>query len=248
MLKQKIQHIIERVNISFSSGKDIFGILQDICQDFYLHDISLSIFFGEERISDSFFLYSTYKPKWIQHYKDQQYYLCDPLFSCLQKISIPFEWDIQDFKDLFPLQQKLMEEAYSFGIKSGTTIPLLPQTTFHGFLTVLNQTALHPDILYVLSLVGNICTQKIIELKKSEELKILTARERDILFQKSQGLTIKNIGKKLKISPSTTAFHLANIRKKLRAQTTENAVLKFTILKKVNFKTSHLIQKLIAKD
>lgn len=233
MLKQKIQSIIEKINIPLSSDEDTFSILQNICQELNLHEFSLSIFFGEEEITNSFFLYSTYEPKWVQRYKDQQYYLCDPLFSGLQKIALPFEWDIQDFKGLFPLQQMLIEERYNSGINSGTTIPLLPQTTFHGFLTIFNQIALHPDIVYILSLVGNICTQKIIEIKKSQELEeILTIRERDVLFQKSQGLTIKGIGRKLNISPSTTAFHLGNIRKKLGAQTTEHAILKFMVLNK----------------
>lgn len=146
MLKQKIQRIIEKINIPLSSDENTFSVLQNICQELNLHEFSLSIFFGEEEITNSFFLYSTYEPKWVQRYKDQQYYLCDPLFSELQKIALSFEWNIQDFKSLFPHQQTLMKEIYDSGIKSGTTIPLLPQTTFHGFLTIFNQTALHPDI------------------------------------------------------------------------------------------------------
>ncbi len=227
MLTQKIERTIKEINEEIRSDKEIFKILKNICRRFCIKHFSLAIFYGKESTMESFFLYSTYSSKWVHQYKERKYHLCDPIFNCLQKIAYPFEWKIKGFKNLTPLQSKLMKEAYEFGIRSGITIPLLPQVNSHGFLTILNQTSLHPDILYTLSLVANACSCKIMEMKKGEFLTCLTKREREVIFQKSQGLTVKNVSIKLRISRSTAAFHLTNIRKKLGVQTTEYAVSKF---------------------
>lgn len=227
MLTQKIEKTIQEINKVENSEENIFGILKNICDRFCIKLFSLSIFYGEEKITESFFLYSTCSLKWEQHYKENRYYLCDPSFNSLQKVAFPFEWYTENFKILFPLQQELMKEAEAFGIRSGITIPLLPHSTFHGFFTIFNQSSLHPDIVYILSLVANVCTDKIMEIKKGKVLKNLTEREKEILSQRSRGLSVKSIGHNLNISESAVAFHLTNIRKKLNAQTTEHAVAKF---------------------
>lgn len=227
MLAQKIERAIQEINKVTSSDEDVFKALKNICHNFCIKRFSLSIFSGNERITESFYLYSTCASKWEQHYKENKYYLCDPIFHSLQKAAMPFEWHTKNLEGLFPLQQDLMRDANNFGIRSGTTIPLLPHSTFHGFFTIFNQTLVHPDIVYTLSLVANVCTEKIIEMKERKFLWCLTEREREVIFQKSQGLTVKGISYQLNISHSAVAFHLANIRRKLGVQTTEHAVAKF---------------------
>jgi len=231
VLAQKIKRAIEEINdiegVNRNCDESAFRILKNICGDFYIKRFSLSIFFEEEKAQESFFLYSTCPLKWQQHYLGNKYYLCDPVFHSLQKVIFPFEWNTQSFTNLTPLQRQLINEMCAFGIKAGMTIPLLPYPTFHGFFTVFNQTSLHSDVVYALSLAANVCASKIMRIKRNKILECLTERERKILQQKSRGLTIKSISSVLGISQSTTTFHLINIRKKLGVQTTEQAVAKF---------------------
>ncbi len=227
MLAQKIEEALEEINEVIRVDGDVFKILEKICRNFSARYFSLAIFYGEKSISESFFMYSTYSEKWEQQYIKNKYYVCDPIFKSLQKIAFPFEWEIKNFKDLTPQQRNFAKEAYNFGIRSGLTIPLSPQPNFHGFFTIFNQTSLHPDILYALSLIANACTCRIMEEKEGEFLSCLTKREREVLFQKAQALSVRDVSIKLKISYSTTAFHLTNIRKKLGVQTSEQAVSKF---------------------
>jgi len=213
VLSQKIERATKEINKEMKSEEEAFKILKDICLNFCLKRFSLAIFSGKKEITESFYLYSTCPLKWEEHYKKNKYYLADPIFNSLQKVAMPFEWNTRN----------------DFGIRSGITIPLPPRATFHGFFTIFNQASLHPDIIYALSLVANVCTEKIMGIKKSKFLENLTKREKEVLAQKSQGLTVKRISYNLNISPPSTAFHLMNIRKKLSVQTSEQAVSKFLI-------------------
>ena len=105
----------------------------------------------------------------MQRYKDKGYHLYDPVFSSLQKVAIPFEWDTESFENVSPLQRSLMKEAREFGVCSGLTIPLIPRENVHGFVTILNNLSLHPDALYMLYLIGNVCVNKIAYLENRKK-------------------------------------------------------------------------------
>lgn len=210
--------------------KDIFGVFEDMCFDFNIEEFAIAVFSGRKKITESFFTHDTYPKEWALRYKEEKYYLCDPVFGALKKTAIPFEWSTDDFDGLIPIQQVLMEEARDFGIRSGITIPLIPHPTFHGFATIINRPYLHPEVLYTLSLVANICADKMTTLKDTKALASLTEREVEILKQKAEGKTIKVISHGLGISESTAAFHLSNVRHKLDAHSTEHAVSKFMLL------------------
>ncbi len=162
---KKIKSALERIDAVKYFEEDVFAVFKGICLDLNFEKFALAIFSGRKDITESFSIYNTYSKEWIQHYKEKQYHLCDPVFSSLRKVAVPFEWDTKSFDGLLPTQQTLMEESFDFGIKSGITIPLIPYATFHGFVTVLNQSSLHHDVLYTLSLVGNVCSNKIISLQ-----------------------------------------------------------------------------------
>lgn len=170
ILNKKIKIGLDKINAIKHSEKDAFYVFKDICLDLNLDQFALAIFSGKKNITESFDIYDTYSKEWIQRYKEKQYYLYDPVFSSLQKVAIPFERNRESFDNLLPIQKTLMNESYDFGIKSGVTVPLLPDPMFHGFVTALNKTALHYDVLYTLSLVGNVCVSKIMSLQKKREL------------------------------------------------------------------------------
>lgn len=230
MLNKRVNTAIEKINCTTKSEQDVFEIFHSICNDFDIEQFALAVFSGKKKITESFSVYNTYSKEWEKRYNDERYYLCDPVFNTLKKIAVPFEWSTDSFDNLLPIQQTLMEESRDFGIKSGITIPLIPHPTFHSFVTVLNHPFLHPEVLYTLSLVSNVCANKISNLKDNEALASLTEREIAILSQKAQGATIKVIGYNLNIAESTVAFHLDSVRKKLNVNSTEHAVSKFVLI------------------
>lgn len=231
MKNNKICSVIEKINNISTSEEEICSTFQDICHDFNISAFALAIFSGKQNIIESFCLHTTYPKEWIRHYQGRQYHLYDPVFSTLKRVAAPFEWNTNSFHNLLPIQQLLMNEAHDFGIKSGETIPLIPHPTFHGFLTVINQPSLHPEVLYMLSSAANICASKIMSIRDNEALRCLTDREVEILLQKTEGYPVKAISHNLGISQATITFHLKNIRKKLGAQSTEHALLKFALPK-----------------
>lgn len=224
--QKKINTILERMN-SVNNQEDFFSIFKDICYEFNIEKFALAIFSGKKNILESFCIYDTYPEAWKNRYNEKQYHMYDPVFANLKKIALPFEWSTQSFDTLLPVQQMLMKEAYDFGIKSGVTIPLIPHAHFQGFVTLLNQPPLHPEVLYTLSLVANACTDKIISSYEQKSMEHLTEREIEILTLKSQGFPIKAISHTLGISSPTITFHLKNIRKKLDTQSTEQSLFKF---------------------
>lgn len=230
MMRKKIKTAVEKLNTQACTKEEVLGVFSDVCAEFCVDQFALAVFSGKKDITESFYIYDTYSKDWMQRYKEKQYHLYDPVFSSLQKVAIPFEWDTESFRDMVPAQKDLMREARDFGICSGVTIPLIPHPTFHGFVTILNQPYLHPEVLYTLSLVANVCADKMTTSKGAQALATLTEREIEILKQKAEGRTIKVISHNLGISESTAAFHLSNIRQKLDAQSTEHAVTKFTML------------------
>ncbi len=228
MKNSKINTAIEKINTINTSQEKIFSTFQDICHDFNIDSFALAVFAGKQSLIDSFCLHCTYPKEWISHYQNSQYHLYDPVFGALQKAAAPFEWSTHSFKNLLPIQQQLMNEAYEFGIKFGETIPLIPHPTFHGFVTIINQPSLHPEALYMLSFAANMCANKLTYIRNTQAIKLLTERETEILIQKSEGVAVKTISHNLGISQATITFHLKNIRKKLGTQSTEHALLKFT--------------------
>lgn len=162
-MKKKVNEAVEEISSKGCTKERALSVFHNICTDFGIEQFAIAIFSGKKNITDSFYIYDTYSEDWMQRYKEMQYHLYDPVFRELQKVAVPFEWDTDSFEDSVPAQKKIMNEARDFGIRSGITIPLIPHRTYHGFVTVLNQLSLHYDVLYSLSLIGNICASKIEE-------------------------------------------------------------------------------------
>ena len=104
----------------------------------------------------AFYTYSTYPDNWIKHYINNQYYEYDPVFVNPAHAPFPFYWHHNSVIDLTKQQQDLFKEAYSFGIRSGTTIPLTPTNGKHSYLTLLNtNVANNFDLMFWMRVVGD---------------------------------------------------------------------------------------------
>lgn len=148
-----------------NSVKQIHSLFDNCCKEFNLETYALAILSEKKNSLEYFSIYHTYPREWINRYKEKKYYRYDPVFSNLKKFAFPFEWNCEQFDTTTHIQKKFVEEAIDFGVKKGLTIPLIPNYSFQGFLTLLHQPSIHPDILYSLSLVGNVSVRKIMTLE-----------------------------------------------------------------------------------
>lgn len=104
----------------------------------------------------TFHTYSTYPDNWIEHYVDNQYYEYDPVFVNPAHAPLPFYWHHNLMKNLTKQQQDLFKDAYSFGVRSGTTIPLMPVKNRYSYLTFLNiNIANNFDLMFWMRAVGD---------------------------------------------------------------------------------------------
>ncbi len=158
---------LEKIESIDSSSDEIFNVLREVCLHFDVEQLALAVFLKQKNNNHNFLVYHTYPLGWEDHYLKNEYYLHDPVFNVLQKIAFPFEWNLESFTNLSRIQIELLNDSSDFGINSGITIPLIPRSIFHGFVTLLNRSGLPYDALHSLSMVGNVCANKIMCLKRN---------------------------------------------------------------------------------
>lgn len=117
-------------------------------------------------------VYTTYPYVWVKHYITKKYYEFDPVFTNPVEVQLPFYWDKQSFKNMTLKQWQLFIDADNFGIKSGTTIPLMPNKNRSGYLTILDVNLTDNfELLFWLRTAGNIyfdVQNKILNFIKNE--------------------------------------------------------------------------------
>lgn len=160
--------LLEKIE-SESHEEAVFDVLKELCMHFSIENVALAIFAKEAYGGKSFFVYENYPKNWGQHYLKNNFFAHDPIFNALREVALPFEWNVEKFQNVTDMQKRLLSESKDFGINFGVTVPLIPYRTFHGFVTVLNQSSLHYDILHSLSVIGNVSANKIMTLKRTNK-------------------------------------------------------------------------------
>ena len=164
--------------------------------------------------------------EWIDHYLDSGYYEIDPVLTIGKEGDLPFQWS----KLLHPTQttRELIEyqdEADSFGLTDGLGIPI---PRIHGKKSMFSITGNDSpkdlaDIIkhHQSDLIAIACVYHSLasDFLKTEELSknadVLTEREKECILWIMNGLSNKEIARKLGISPATVAFHNENSKRKL---------------------------------
>ncbi len=232
MINLRIALALEKINQELHNKEEILSAFKDICLNFGFEYFALTIFHGINDIKEKFFSYNTYPEAWVKYVIEERQYLNSPIFISLKKAARPFSWHTTSFQNLTLAQQNYMNIANDFGVKWGETIPLIPHEEYHGFITISNSPSLHPEVLYIIQYIANICVDKIALLFGDKRSKFLSPRECEILMLKLEGLAIKQICDHLNLSISTINFHLKNIREKLDAHSTEQALVKFATMQR----------------
>jgi hypothetical protein len=110
-----------------------------ICKGYGVEQFAVTEFHhGCAAPKDGFKICHTYPEAWIKRYMQQEYYRYDPVHVKPEKMPLPFFWDERSFDTMTHDQQILFDEAYSYGVINGTTIPLMPGLNRQAYFTALN--------------------------------------------------------------------------------------------------------------
>lgn len=180
-------------------------------------------------------LVSSYPKFWTRRYFDVGYERVDPIIQHASRINDVFVWDRRSPRISRTREQRLFfDEATSFGIMSGTTVPIkcgfgrvaaFTLATDEGLASTDRLVANARDVLQLIGIYFHTHVAARLHMKsKAGARSILTQRERQCLAWVAQGKTAAEIALLVGISPRTVMFHLENARGKLNASSVAHCV------------------------
>jgi len=183
-------------------------------------------------------LITNYADRWRRHYVDRRYETCDPIVLNSIRQPRPFGWG-RDFGGDDPFTRSFFDEASSFGICCGYTIPIhhwhgrfaaLTFATDRQRPAFLQTTRCHAlgleTIAYQFHRLARHKLEPILSLAGVH----LTCRERQCLSLAAQNKTFADTGIILRISPRTVKDHIDNAKRKLGVRTAREAAALFDAL------------------
>jgi LuxR family transcriptional activator of conjugal transfer of Ti plasmids len=173
-------------------------------------------------------LIASYPRSWTSRYFDLGYQHLDPVVQRARLEHDLFSWGGQISVPVGSREQrKFFDEAVTFGIESGITVPIRGGFgRVAAFTLATDESAVLSDRLLketrdVIQLVGlyfhTHVTTKLGSAPLSAVAAVLTQRERQCLTWASRGKTAADIAVLVGVAPRTVVFHLENARRKLDA-------------------------------
>jgi LuxR family transcriptional regulator, activator of conjugal transfer of Ti plasmids len=222
-----IDRLSESVNLdSFRDTMADVGIALDLQYFAYL---SLP-----HRRGDKPRLISTYPSDWTTHYLRNRYERLDPVIIQALAGPEPFKWGLGiHLKKMSTAQRELLDEASSFGIRHGFTVPIHdgrgPVAAF-TFAADARRPAFercvkdHGRALLLMALYFHAHARGKLVSERNVGGILLSAREFECLAWAAQGKSAWETARILGISRRTAAFHLDNAKAKLRVRSICQAV------------------------
>ncbi|KAB8307541.1 LuxR family transcriptional regulator [Erwinia endophytica] len=187
-------------------------------------------------INSGIFLHSTYPEEWRKYYDSQNLRSNDPTVTHCFKSMSPFVWQHQSFQTIE--QKRLYEEASSFGLRAGVTLPIHGLSGEVGMLTCVRDDLPGQNFLQdikhnlsSLSLLRDVVCDAMsayitMEAVLDEAAPQLTVRELDCLRWMVAGKTTREISRILNISEAGVNFHISNLRNKFGVNRRNDVVIK----------------------
>lgn len=179
---------------------------------------------------DSAKLISSYPRPWTDRYFQLRYQELDPVVRRARLERDLFSWGSSNVRPCGNReQQRFFDEATTFGIRSGITVPIRGGFgRMAAFTLATSDRGFDPerlvrewkDIVQLVGLYFHAHVAARLERAGAGPLlaaRDLTQRERQCLAWTAQGKTVADIAVLVAISPRTVVFHLENARRKLGA-------------------------------
>jgi len=188
-------------------------------------------------------LISTYPSAWTSHYLRRHYERLDPVIIQALAAPDPFEWGLAVYPARMSKSQRgLFEEASSFGIRCGFTIPIhdsrgpIAAVTFAAdqrrpaFERCIKG---HGRVLQLMGIYFHAHARRKLVSERTVDGVPLSVREFECLEWAAQGKSAWEIGRILGISRRTAAFHLDNGKAKLGVHSICQAVARLAASKSI---------------
>jgi DNA-binding CsgD family transcriptional regulator len=179
-------------------------------------------------------LISNYPVEWTDHYLRNRYDRLDPVIHQLAHSAEPFSWVSEaQSSHRTDAQHRFLDEARTFGIRAGLTVPIPEPVSRIAALTFASD-RLTPSLQRAADAHGHILQLMAIYFhRQAKRLPAagptingvrLTPREFECLHWAARGKSARDIGQILGVSRRTAAFHLDNARAKLEVHSITQAV------------------------
>ena len=193
--------------------------------------------FAYLRLSDDIpTLMSSYPKSWTDRYFDLGYQQIDPVVRRARHESELFSWGGSAPNATGDREQRrFFDEAMTFGIKSGITVPIrsgfgrMSAFTMASDESTASTERLVDDCRDVYQLVGlyfhaHVTAKVRTAVKQPDGEGVLTQRERQCLAWAARGKTVADTAILVGIAPRTVVFHLEKARQKLNASSIAQCV------------------------
>ena len=174
-------------------------------------------------------LISSYPKSWTNRYSELRYDQLDPVVRRARLENDLFGWGSgASTPSNSRAQRKFFDEATTFGIESGITVPIrggfgrMAAFTFATDDRAMRTERLMAKSKDVVQLIGlyfhtHLAARSAAESDQLDADGVLTQRERQCLAWASRGKTVSDTAILVAIAPRTVVFHLENARRKIGA-------------------------------
>jgi DNA-binding CsgD family transcriptional regulator len=181
-------------------------------------------------------LMSTYPSTWTDHYLANRFDQIDPVIVATRKETSPFFWgrSTHQIRPTAAEAIRLFDDAASFGIKSGITVPFrgpkghiasLTLTTDERSLSLERHAEEIMSFVQVCGLqLHNHLSSRAPRFMPPHRSRILSKRQRLCLAASANGQSAKEIARIVGLTPRTVEFHLEEAKRRLNAETLPHAV------------------------
>lgn len=213
----------------------IHEICNEICRayafDYFYYGMKIPVSLTKPQLMTI----SGFPEAWMEHYKAQNYLAIDPVVQHCTTNVTPLLWeDLATQAVLTPKVIRFMEEASSFGLRSGISFGLFSPSGRSGLFSLASEDSsektrsrIKTNLPFAFSLANYLheAVQRTIEVcEVTEEFAALTPREKECLLWAAEGKSSWETSEILGVADGTVVFHLRNVMAKLGVRTKHHAV------------------------
>ena len=221
--------------------------LFDIARSMGLDQVMYAVVHSRHAQYENAFVQTNYSPEWRERYDAERFAYVDPTVGHCLTSTLPIVWEPAAFG--IAGGRALYEEASSFGMRTGVTLPIHGPGGEVGLLSLASDAP--PGEKYAREIAHKMGSLTLIRdyafasslsfshPEGGEPVPRLTRRELEVLSWVMAGKSSWEISMITRCSEATVNFHLANVRQKFNVNTRQQAVVKAIALGMLNPEDRH---------
>jgi DNA-binding CsgD family transcriptional regulator len=222
-----------------AEGLDLLLAIQEVTHSLGFRDFTHGVSLSPHPDADSHsYVFTTCPLEWTRIYDQKSYIEIDPRILHGIESTLPLVWDQQSLRGRSPMTDIFLDDAARYGVCSGVSVSIRDSHLRGGMSTLSSpepviQRSMRLRIAERMSdiitfgryfhelIIAAILEQKLPPLARGAPL---SPRERQCLQMSAQGLTSRDICRKLGITERTVNFHFGNLLAKMNALNRKEAV------------------------